>query len=98
MKKDITITAELRNSRGKNEARRLRVAGRTPAIVYGAGSEAVAVAVNPKEVNRILNSNTGQNTIFTLAIQEGATRIRIGTALFGKRAPYTGPADEFEQD
>jgi uncharacterized pyridoxal phosphate-containing UPF0001 family protein len=29
---------------------------------------------------------------FALAIQEGATRIRVGTALFGKRQPYTGPA------
>jgi pyridoxal phosphate enzyme (YggS family) len=34
----------------------------------------------------------GMSGDFALAIQEGATRIRIGTALFGKRAPYTGPA------
>ena len=34
----------------------------------------------------------GMSGDFPLAIQEGATRIRIGTALFGKRAPYTGPA------
>lgn len=35
----------------------------------------------------------GMSGDFALAIQEGATRIRIGTALFGKRAPYTGPAE-----
>jgi len=34
----------------------------------------------------------GMSGDFALAIEEGATRIRIGTALFGKRAPYTGPA------
>jgi hypothetical protein len=34
----------------------------------------------------------GMSGDFPLAIEEGATRIRIGTALFGKRAPYTGPA------
>ena len=34
----------------------------------------------------------GMSGDFSLAIEEGATRIRIGTALFGKRAPYTGPA------
>jgi pyridoxal phosphate enzyme (YggS family) len=34
----------------------------------------------------------GMSGDFALAIQEGATRVRIGTALFGKRAPYTGPA------
>jgi pyridoxal phosphate enzyme (YggS family) len=35
----------------------------------------------------------GMSGDFPLAIAEGATRIRIGTALFGKRAPYTGPAE-----
>jgi len=34
----------------------------------------------------------GMSGDFPLAIEEGATRIRVGTALFGKRAPYTGPA------
>jgi pyridoxal phosphate enzyme (YggS family) len=34
----------------------------------------------------------GMSGDFPIAIEEGATRIRVGTALFGKRAPYTGPA------
>jgi len=34
----------------------------------------------------------GMSGDFAVAIEEGATRIRIGTALFGKRGPYTGPA------
>ncbi len=34
----------------------------------------------------------GMSGDFPLAIAEGATRIRVGTALFGKRLPYTGPA------
>lgn len=33
----------------------------------------------------------GMSGDFQLAIEEGATRVRIGTALFGKRKPYTGP-------
>jgi len=33
----------------------------------------------------------GMSGDFPLAIEEGATRIRVGTALFGKRAPYAGP-------
>jgi pyridoxal phosphate enzyme (YggS family) len=33
----------------------------------------------------------GMSGDFALAIAEGATRIRVGTALFGKRAPYRGP-------
>jgi large subunit ribosomal protein L25 len=73
MRKDITIVAEPRSSRGKNEARRLRVAGQTPAVLYGAGGESVAVAVSPKEVNKILHSNTGHNTIFNLSVKGGET-------------------------
>jgi pyridoxal phosphate enzyme (YggS family) len=33
----------------------------------------------------------GMSGDFALAIEEGATRIRVGTALFGKRQPWTGP-------
>src|SRR2546422_2204294 len=55
MRKEITIVAEPRSSRGKNEARRMRAAGSAPAVVYGAAGESVAVAVSPKEVNRILH-------------------------------------------
>lgn len=73
MRKDITITAEGRPARGKNEARRLRVKGFAPAIVYGVGKDPVAVAVSPKEVNKILHSATGHNTIFKVAIQGGET-------------------------
>jgi large subunit ribosomal protein L25 len=71
MRKDITVTAESRDSRGKNEARRLRVAGAMPAVVYGGTDGPVAVAVNPKEVGRILNSKTGHNTIFNLSVGGG---------------------------
>jgi large subunit ribosomal protein L25 len=73
MRKDITIVAEPRSLRGKNEARRLRVSGFTPAVLYGTGGESVAVAVSPKEVNRILNSKTGHNTIFDIAVKGGET-------------------------
>jgi len=73
MRKDITISAEPRSARGKNEARRLRAAGSAPAVVYGSAGEAVAVAVNPKEVTRILHSKTGHNTIFNVTIKDGET-------------------------
>jgi len=71
MRKDITLAAEPRASRGKNEARRLRVAGLSPAVMYGAGGEAVAIAVSPKELGKILHSKGGQNTIFNLAVTGG---------------------------
>src|ERR1700722_19885947 len=71
MRKEITVAAEARSTRGKNEARRLRVKGLSPAVLYGSDRPAVAVSVNPKDVNKILHSNTGHNTIFNLSIQGG---------------------------
>ena len=71
MRKDITVNAEVRNTRGKNEARRTRRAGQIPAVVYGAFQDPVSVAVNPREIIKIVRSNTGYNTIFTLAIAGG---------------------------
>lgn len=69
MRKDITVAAEVRASRGKNEARRLRVRGFIPAVVYGAYKDSVSIGVSPREITQILNSKTGHNTIFNLAIQ-----------------------------
>jgi large subunit ribosomal protein L25 len=71
VRKDITVDAEVRTSRGKNEARRTRRAGQIPAVLYGAYQDPVPVAVSPKEINRIVRSTTGYNTIFTLAIAGG---------------------------
>jgi large subunit ribosomal protein L25 len=68
MRKDITVAAEPRSARGKNEARRLRVAGSVPAVVYGVSDTAVPVSVSPKEIGRILHSKTGHNTIFNLDV------------------------------
>jgi len=56
------------SSRGKNEARRLRVSGRIPAVVYGAKKDTVAVSVDPKQISRILHSESGHNTIFDLQL------------------------------
>jgi large subunit ribosomal protein L25 len=73
LRRDITVTAEVRSTRGKNEARRTRRAGQIPAVVYGAYQDPVAVAVSPREILKIIRSSTGYNTIFNLAIGDGAT-------------------------
>ncbi len=71
MRKDITVAAVKRDSRGKNEARRSRVRGKVPAVVYGPGGGPVPVVVDPKELMHILHSPTGHNTIFNLRITDG---------------------------
>src|SRR5579875_2632495 len=55
----------------KNHARRVRVSGLIPAVVYGAGQPSVAVTVDPKIITRILHSDAGHNTIFDLNIEGG---------------------------
>lgn len=71
--RDITVAAEVRTSRGKNEAHRTRSAGQIPAVIYGAYKDPVSVAVNPREIAKIIRSATGYNTIFDLAIAGGET-------------------------
>jgi large subunit ribosomal protein L25 len=71
MRKDITVTAETRSARGKNEARRLRASGSTPGVLYGVSDISVPLAMKPKEITRILSSKTGHNTIFNLALTGG---------------------------
>jgi large subunit ribosomal protein L25 len=52
----------------KNAARRVRVAGKIPAVLYGSGHDPVAVEVDPKQISRILFSETGHNTIFDVEV------------------------------
>ena len=69
MRRDITVAAQPRASRGKNEARRTRKSGMVPAVVYGAFKDPVAVAVSPREIMQIVHSASGYNTIFNLDIE-----------------------------
>ncbi|MGA2896442.1 MAG: 50S ribosomal protein L25 [Acidobacteriaceae bacterium] len=57
----------------KNAARRVRAAGKIPAVVYGAGQAAVAVTVDPRIITRILHSDSGHNTIFDLDVTGAPT-------------------------
>ncbi len=59
----------------KNHARRVRVQGKIPAVVYGAGQDSVAITVDPKMVTKILHSEAGHNTIFDLTV-EGSPAVK----------------------
>ena len=79
---EATLEASKRDTRGKNEARRLRAAGRIPGVVYGTKPgaktvDAVPVAVDPKEVLRILHSESGANTLINLRLDGGETRVMV---------------------
>ncbi len=68
MRLDTIVAAQPRASRGKNEARRTRVAGLIPAVVYGAFKDPQAVSVNPKDILRIIRGKSGHNAIFDVEI------------------------------
>ena len=65
------LEAQPREAGTKNDARAVRRGGKIPAVVYGAGKESLAITVDPRHVARILNSETGHNTIFDLALTGG---------------------------
>jgi large subunit ribosomal protein L25 len=69
VRKEITVAAQPREARGKNEARRMRSRGLIPAVVYGAFKDPVPVAVSPKAILQIVHSAGGYNTIFNLDIE-----------------------------
>lgn len=75
---DVTLQAEKREGRGKNEARRLRAQGRIPAVVYGSvKGQATEIAVDPKTLLRILHSESGVNTLIGLQLDGGNTRVLV---------------------
>jgi large subunit ribosomal protein L25 len=71
------LEAEPREAGTKNHARRVRMGGKIPAVVYGAGKESQPVTVDPRHVLRILHSDTGHNTIFDLSMDGAATKAMI---------------------
>jgi large subunit ribosomal protein L25 len=71
------LEAQPRTPGTKNDARRVRKQGKVPAVVYGAGKDAVPVSLDPRQVSRILHSETGRNSVFDLAVDGERTKAMI---------------------
>ena len=67
-RQEITVRAELRAGRGKNDSRRLRARGMVPLTIYGGEGEPIAAAAPLAELAAILRSGAGHNAIFTLDV------------------------------
>ncbi len=65
------IEADVRTEKGKNAARRARMGGKVPAVLYGAGGETVALSLDPRPLLAGLHSQSGHNTIFDLKLKGG---------------------------
>jgi large subunit ribosomal protein L25 len=71
------LEAHPRESGNKNDARRVRRDGKIPGVVYGASKDSLSVSVDPRQVLRILHSESGHNTIFDLALNGDRTKAMI---------------------
>jgi large subunit ribosomal protein L25 len=88
MSDKVTVKAEVREGRGKEDSKKMRREGKIPAIVYGAGKETTAVSVSLAELASIIRSDSGHNTVFSLDIN-GET---LNDVIFHERQihPLTG--------
>ena len=65
-----TLEAEIREGSGKGPARRLRLKGQIPAVVYGRHLDRPAhISVNPSAIQKAINTPHKFNTLLTLKIQ-----------------------------
>jgi large subunit ribosomal protein L25 len=67
----IIVEGKKREERGKNAAKRLRVAGEVPAVLYGGKGGPMALAVNTKQFSALLRGGSGQNTVFHVRLPGG---------------------------
>lgn len=63
-----TLQAEVRASRGKGPARRLRAQGKLPGVFYGPGVEPTPLTLSPKELEKALRGQRGRNVVFKLSV------------------------------
>lgn len=71
------LNATTRAGRGKGPARTTRRAGQVPAVVYGLGTENQAIAVDAHDLDLILHSGSGVNSVITLKVDGGADQIAL---------------------
>jgi large subunit ribosomal protein L25 len=64
----IVIESSIREATGKGSNRKLRRSGKIPAVLYGHKNESVSLEVDPKDIFKILHSDSGENTIFGLNV------------------------------
>ena len=65
---EVTLIAETGRPTGSAESRRLRNAGRIPAVVYGHGMDGISVTVDGRELRHALSGEAGLNQLLSLQV------------------------------
>jgi large subunit ribosomal protein L25 len=73
---DNQLVADRREGTGKGVARKLRAAGRVPAVLYGAGVDATALSVDAKDLYHLLHTGAGTNVLVDLQV-DGETHLAL---------------------
>lgn len=73
----IKLDAEVRDARGKGPARRLRMSGKIPAVVYAKGNETTSVAISPKEFTKIMLGPLRRNTLIDLQLSGSSKKVMV---------------------
>lgn len=73
----VSLSAKARDTVGKGNARKLRQAGEVPAVIYGHSREAQSLALNTREIERLLAQIAGTSTVVELAIDGKTARTLI---------------------
>lgn len=76
----VKLVAQQRQEKGKGPARRLRQAGKLPAILYGHGQNEM-LAITPEALLQIRQSEAGANAILELAIEGQGTVLQTCHAI-----------------
>jgi large subunit ribosomal protein L25 len=76
MAEALRVEARLRETFGKNVARRLRSTGLVPGVIYGGGGPSLAIALDPRHISHLIRSEAGHTAILTLEVP-GAEPARV---------------------
>ena len=73
----IVVKSEKRQGLGTNASRRLRAQGFVPAVLYGESMETTPLVLSKKDIVQILRLESGENTIFKVAVEAEAYDVMI---------------------
>ena len=98
MTERLVLKAETRKSGNKGVARRLRAAGRLPAVMYGKGEAATAISIDPKETAVVLRTEYGFNNVFSLELDGQQCLVMLKDYQFDSVTRVLTHADFYQVD
>src|SRR5439155_10377260 len=90
---EVTLTAELGRPTGSRSSRRLRATGKVPAVLYGHGTDPMALCVDSRELRNALTGDAGLNALITLQVDSES---HLAMARHLQRHPVKGSVDHVD--